>query len=98
MLRSFSSPLWSASVLFAEPADLVLSAGHVVTMDASKRVIENGAVAIQGARIAAVGTKAEIDRLFQPKSAHRLTARDSDSGPDQHAHARADVAAARYRG
>jgi 5-methylthioadenosine/S-adenosylhomocysteine deaminase len=67
MLRSFSL-LLVASVLFAEPADLVLSAGRVVTMDASKRVIENGALAIQGTTIAAVGTKAEIDRRFQPKS------------------------------
>src|SRR6476659_2493511 len=67
MLRSFRF-LLVASVLFAEPADLVLSSGRVVTMDASKRVIENGAVAIQGTTIAAVGTKAEIDKLFQPKS------------------------------
>jgi 5-methylthioadenosine/S-adenosylhomocysteine deaminase len=67
MRRSFSVFL-VVSVLFAEPADLILSAGHVVTMDASRRVIENGAVAIQGARIAAVGTKAEIDKRFQAKS------------------------------
>ena len=37
-------------------------------MDASRRIIENGAIAIQGARIAAVGTKAEIDKQFQSKS------------------------------
>ena len=67
MLRSFSL-LVIATLLFGEPADFVISAGHVVTMDASKRVIENGAVAIQGARIAAVGTKAEVDKRFQPKS------------------------------
>jgi 5-methylthioadenosine/S-adenosylhomocysteine deaminase len=67
MLRSCSLFV-IATILVGEPADLVISAGHVVTMDASKRVIENGAVAIQGARIAAVGTKAEIDKRFQPKS------------------------------
>ena len=39
----------------------------MVTMDASRRVIENGAVAVRGQRIAAVGTKAEIDKRFQPK-------------------------------
>ena len=37
-------------------------------MDAQRRVIENGAVAIRGARIAAVGTRAEIDKRFQAKS------------------------------
>ena len=51
----------------AEPADLIVSAGHVVTMDAQKRVIANGAVAIRGARIAAVGTRSEIDKRFQSK-------------------------------
>ena len=67
MGRSFSLFV-IASVLLADPADLVISAGHVVTMDASRRIIENGAVAIQGVRIAAVGTRAEIDKRFQPKS------------------------------
>jgi 5-methylthioadenosine/S-adenosylhomocysteine deaminase len=52
---------------WAEPADLILSAGHVVTMDAQQRVIASGAVAIRGTRIAAVGTKAEIDKRFQAK-------------------------------
>jgi 5-methylthioadenosine/S-adenosylhomocysteine deaminase len=52
---------------WAEPADVILSAGHVVTMDAQKRVISNGAVAIRGTRIAAVGTRAEIDKRFQSK-------------------------------
>ncbi|MDQ6699750.1 MAG: amidohydrolase [Acidobacteriota bacterium] len=35
-------------------------------MDPQRRVIENGAVAIRGDRIAAVGTKTELDRRFQP--------------------------------
>lgn len=56
------------SAVFAEPADLIISAGHVITMDAQKRVITNGAVAIRGARIAGVGTRAEIDKQFQSKS------------------------------
>ena len=81
MLRSFSL-LVIATLLFGEPADLVISAGHVVTMDASKRVIENGAVAIQGARIAAVGTKAEVDKRFQPKS--RIDSPDVDSHSGSH--------------
>jgi 5-methylthioadenosine/S-adenosylhomocysteine deaminase len=56
-----------ALTLAAEPADWIWSARYVITMDAQRRVIENGAVAIRGDRIAAVGAKAEIDARFQPK-------------------------------
>jgi 5-methylthioadenosine/S-adenosylhomocysteine deaminase len=62
-LLSFLLP----SSLLAEPADYVLSAHYVVTMDPQRRLIENGAVAVRGERIAAVGTRAEIERRFQPK-------------------------------
>jgi len=37
-------------------------------MDPARRVIENGAIAIRADRIAAIGTRAEIDRNWQPKS------------------------------
>ena len=53
--------------LAAEPADFIWSARYVITMDAQRHVIENGAVAIKGDRILAVGTKAEIDARFQAK-------------------------------
>ncbi|HLH39436.1 MAG TPA: amidohydrolase [Bryobacteraceae bacterium] len=49
------------------PADWIWSARYVVTMDAQRRVIENGAVAIVGDHIAAVGPRAEIDRAWQAK-------------------------------
>lgn len=48
-----------------QPVDAIWSAGHVVTMDATRRVIPNGAAAVQGERIVAVGTKSEIDARFQ---------------------------------
>src|SRR5579864_5609450 len=51
--------------LAAEPADWIWSGRYVITMDARHRVIENGAVAVRGNRIAAVGSKAEIDARFQ---------------------------------
>lgn len=51
----------------AAPADWIWSARYVITMDPQHRVIENGAVAIQGDRILAVGTRAEIDAKYQAR-------------------------------
>jgi len=61
------SLLLAATLAAAEPADWIVSARFVVTMDASRRIIENGAVALRGERILAAGGKAEIDRKFQAK-------------------------------
>jgi 5-methylthioadenosine/S-adenosylhomocysteine deaminase len=44
--------------------DLIWSARYVVTENAQRRVIENGAVAIQGDRIVDVGPRAEIDAKY----------------------------------
>ena len=43
---------------------LVVTGGTVVTMDGSRRVLSPGAVAIDGERIAGVGTPEEIGRAF----------------------------------
>jgi len=51
----------------AEPADWIWTARYVLTMDGERRVIENGAVAVRGERIAAAGTRAEIERRFRAK-------------------------------
>jgi 5-methylthioadenosine/S-adenosylhomocysteine deaminase len=42
--------------------DLIVRGGTIVTMDGEHRVIENGAIAITGGRITAVGAAAEIER------------------------------------
>ena len=44
--------------------DLIVRGGTVVTMDGSRRVIENGGVAIKGGRIVAVDDTAAIDRSY----------------------------------
>ena len=47
--------------------DLIISGGTVVTMDADRRIIENGAVAVSKGKIAAVGTAAEITKNYSSK-------------------------------
>src|SRR5579862_2511909 len=54
-------------VLAAEPADWIWSGRYVITENAQRRVIQNGAVAVRGERIVGVGTRAEIDVRFQAK-------------------------------
>ncbi len=77
-----------ASLLAAEPADWIWSARYVITMDAARRVIQNGAVAIRGDRIVGVGSKIEIDARFQPRQ--RLDRPDAILAPgliNTHTHA-----------
>jgi imidazolonepropionase-like amidohydrolase len=38
-------------------------------MSGQRRIIENGAIAVRGERIVAVGTRAEIDRAGSPRAA-----------------------------
>jgi len=67
MPRFFSLFLLAMAAFAADPADAIWSARYVITMDAQHRVIENGAVAVKGERILAVGTKAEINARYTPK-------------------------------
>ena len=71
-----------------EKADLILAGGTVITMDAEKRVIEDGAVAVRGDSIVAVGTRAEIESQFD--AARTIDARGALVLPgliNGHAHA-----------
>src|ERR1700677_1796027 len=45
----------SAFVLHAEPADTIYTARYVVTMNARRDLIDDGAVAVRGQRIVGVG-------------------------------------------
>ena len=47
--------------------DLIIQNGTIVTMNASRSVIENGAVAVRKGEIVAVGTSAEITQKFTTK-------------------------------
>jgi cytosine/adenosine deaminase-related metal-dependent hydrolase len=48
-----------------EEADLIVTGGSVITMDAHNRVIEDGAVAVTADRIVAVGPAAEVRSRFR---------------------------------
>jgi 5-methylthioadenosine/S-adenosylhomocysteine deaminase len=44
--------------------DLIIRGGTVVTMDGSRRVIEDGAIAVRGGRVVAVDDTKDIDRRY----------------------------------
>ncbi len=66
-MHRFCSFFIFVGLLAAEPADWIWSARYVITENAARPVILNGAVAIRGERIVGVGTRAEIDARFQAK-------------------------------
>lgn len=50
-----------------ESIDCLIINGTVLTMDADRRVIPNGAVAVQGSRIVAVGNTQTLEKLYRPR-------------------------------
>ncbi len=67
MRHSSKLLFWVAMAAQAAPVDWIWSARYVVTMDARRQVIENGAVAIRGNQIIDVGPRDSIDKAYQPK-------------------------------
>ena len=68
MLRICSLLLACAVTLAAaERADFAVTARYVVTVDPSNRVIEDGAVAVRGADIVAVGSRSAVLAEFKPR-------------------------------
>jgi 5-methylthioadenosine/S-adenosylhomocysteine deaminase len=74
MLRQFASILLIlfvgglASTAMAQKrktvVDLIISGGTLVTMDGSRRVIENGSIAVKSGRIVAVGRAADLNKSY----------------------------------
>jgi 5-methylthioadenosine/S-adenosylhomocysteine deaminase len=71
-----------------ESVDLIVSGGTVVTMDAQRRVIADGAVVVRGDSIVAVGSSAEMEARYE--AAKKIDARGAIVMPglvNGHAHA-----------
>ena len=51
-----------------QPVDLLVLGGTIVTMDQSRRVIEDGGIAVSGGRIVAIGPRAEIEGRYSSDS------------------------------
>lgn len=57
----------------ASPVDLLIHDGTVLTLDAERRIIEGGAVAVQGDRIVGVGKTADIQGRSRAKTTINAT-------------------------
>jgi len=62
-LLAFHCPARAAG----ESADILITEGTVISMDPDRRVIDDGAVAVLGDRIVAVGTTAELRERFRAR-------------------------------
>src|SRR5262245_14570844 len=58
-----------------EQVDLLIRGGTVVTMDSKGRVLEDGAVAVRGAKLVAVGATAELTAKYKAAATVDATGR-----------------------
>jgi 5-methylthioadenosine/S-adenosylhomocysteine deaminase len=65
----------SARAAAPKPVDLVVRGGTVVTMDAQRRVIEDGAIAVLGGRVVAIGKRTDVERRFAGREVVEATGR-----------------------
>ena len=60
-----TAQLWSQPA--REKADLIVPGGTVVTMDSARTIYDDGAIAIRGDTILAVGPRAEVESKYQAR-------------------------------
>ena len=80
--------LFAASLSAAQPVDWIVSARYVVTVNPRFEIVEDGAVAVRGNTIAAIGKRTQIDREYH--AAHRVDRANAILMPgliDTHTHA-----------
>lgn len=65
LIAMTSNPLSEATAQNnRRPVDLLVLGGTIVTMDQTRRVIDDGGIAISHGRIVAIGTRMEIERAY----------------------------------
>ena len=62
-----------------QPVDLLVLGGTIVTMDQTRRIIDDGGIAVSNGRIVAIGPRAEIERRYT--SRQRVNATDKVVAP-----------------
>jgi len=67
-MRLIYSFVCVCAAMQAAAVDSIWTARYVVTMDAQRRVIENGAIAVTGDHIVAVGTRARSTAITRRRS------------------------------
>jgi 5-methylthioadenosine/S-adenosylhomocysteine deaminase len=70
-MRLLAGLFFAFVALAAERVDTIISAGYVLPMSADMRVIPNGAVAVKGGVIVAIGPAAEIKATYTAKQTLR---------------------------
>lgn len=79
--------------------DMILRNGTIVTMDAQRRIVAGGAIAVRGSVIAAIGREADI--LSRWRAAHVIDAEGAIVHPgfvDAHLHVNAQTCRGYFRG
>ncbi|HEX8142582.1 MAG TPA: amidohydrolase [Pyrinomonadaceae bacterium] len=66
LMASLSTPI-AAHGEQTERVDLLVRGGTVVTMDGTRRIIEDGAIAVRGGRIVAVGARTDVQAKYSAR-------------------------------
>ena len=64
LIAMCASPLSNVAAQTRRQVDLLVLGGTIVTMDGTRRVIEDGGIAVAGGRIVAIGPRDEIQRAY----------------------------------
>src|SRR5689334_11551891 len=74
VMTMLTTPISDAAPQRAEPVDLLVLGGTIVTMDQQRRIIDDGGIAVSRGRIVAIGPRAEIERAYTSRM--RVSATD----------------------
>lgn len=64
LIAMIANPLQDADAQARRSVDLLVIGGTIVTMDQTRRIIDDGGIAVSDGRIVAIGPRAEIERAY----------------------------------